>query len=312
MTNTELEIKNYLDYCSLQKRLDVKTVKAYRIDLTQFAGYISRTQQTQVTTLTKTTPDALELYISHLHQTYKPKTVKRKIASLKALFHYFEYRDLIMQNPFSKIQIKFREPTILPKTIPLDTIEHLLKTIYHWQDNARTSRQRKEALRDTAVCELLFATGMRISELCSLRADDINLQDGTILIYGKGSKERRIQLGSPDVIAVLEKYKKEFSSEIQNCRNFFVNQSGRALSDQSVRRMITKYTKLAAIDLHITPHMFRHTFATSLLEADVDIRYIQEMLGHSSINITEIYTHVAVAKQRDILASKHPRKDFHI
>ena len=101
-------------------------------------------------------------------------------------------------------------------------------------------------------------------------------------------------------------------NEIQRCNYFFVNQSGRPLSDQAVRRMINKYTSLAAIELHITPHMFRHTFATSLLEADVDIRYIQEMLGHSSINITEIYTHVAMSKQRDILTTKHPRKDFHI
>ena len=99
---------------------------------------------------------------------------------------------------------------------------------------------------------------------------------------------------------------------IKNCYNFFVNQSGKALSDQAVRRMIKKYSKFASIDLHITPHMFRHTFATSLLEADVDIQYIQEMLGHSSINITEIYTHVTVSKQRDILASKHSRKHFNI
>ena len=91
-----------------------------------------------------------------------------------------------------------------------------------------------------------------------------------------------------------------------------MNQSSRPLSDQAIRRMIQKYSSLAALELHITPHMFRHTFATSLLEADVDIRYIQEMLGHSSIHITEIYTHVAMAKQRDILTNKHPRKDFHI
>lgn len=103
-----------------------------------------------------------------------------------------------------------------------------------------------------------------------------------------------------------------FADKINGCGYFFVNWAGRLLSDQSVRRMINKYTQAAAIEMHITPHMFRHTFATSLLEADVDIRYIQEMLGHSSINITEIYTHVAMSKQRDILATRHPRKDFQI
>ena len=110
----------------------------------------------------------------------------------------------------------------------------------------------------------------------------------------------------------MKEYKKEYVIQIEKCEYFFANQSGQKLSDQVVRRMINKYSSIAAIDLHITPHMFRHTFATSLLEADVDIRYIQEMLGHSSINITQIYTHVAMSKQRDILTTKHPRKNFHI
>ncbi len=162
------------------------------------------------------------------------------------------------------------------------------------------------------MIELLFATGIRISELCSLGVENVNLYDQTILIYGKGSKERKVQIGNDDVLNILQNYKNDFQTEIQNCGHFFVNQNGRELSDQAVRRMINKYTSLAAIDLHITPHMFRHTFATSLLEADVDIRYIQEILGHSSINITEIYTHVAMSKQRDILTTKHPRKDFHL
>lgn len=304
MNNIKQHIKNYLDYCSMQKRLDAKTIKAYRIDLTQFADCIAETEPSAIT------QDTLEQYISCLHQKYQPKTVKRKIASLKAIFHYFEYKEIIEQNPFNRIQIKFREPVILPKIIPLHTVECLLKAMYAMQNNGRTARQRRDALRDIAVCEMLFATGMRISELCSLRIQDVNLQDGTILIYGKGSKERRLQIGNRDVISILKKYKMEFQYEIQNSQSFFVNQSGRPLSDQTVRRMINKYAELAGIELHITPHMFRHTFATSLLEADVDIRYIQEMLGHSSINITEIYTHVAVSKQRDILASKHPRKDF--
>lgn len=138
------------------------------------------------------------------------------------------------------------------------------------------------------------------------------MYDGTILIYGKGSKERRLQIGNSDVLEILNEYFIEFQDVISKCNKFFVNQLGHSLSDQSVRRLIKKYSKLAGINLHITPHMFRHTFATALLEADVDIRYIQEMLGHSSINITEIYTHVALAKQRDILTTKHPRKNMRV
>ena len=306
MNNLQVHMKNYLEYCTTQKCLDEKTLKAYRTDLRQFFEQIS------VTEITHITADIIEAYIAELHRLYKPKTAKRKIASLKAFFHYLEYKDLIEKNPFNKIQVRFREPVILPKTIPLHTVETFLSTIYMQRQNAKTHYQKRNALRDAAVSELLFATGMRISELCALQCSNVNLCDGTILIYGKGDKERRIQICNKNVIHVLKEYQNEFSVEVKNCNHFFANQDGKAMSDQAVRRMINKYTSLAAIDLHITPHMFRHTFATCLLEADVDIRYIQEMLGHSSINITEIYTHVTVAKQRDILAKKHPRNDFHI
>lgn len=306
MNNLPELIQKYMEYCAEQKRLDEKTLKAYRIDLRQFCEQLPSQEVCDIT------PDTLEAYIARLHKAYKPKTVKRKIASIKALFHYFQYKDIIDINPFSKIQIKFREPVLLPKTIPLHTVEHFLSTIYRCRTNAKTAYQRKNALRDAAVIELLFATGIRISELCSLKPDDVNLYDRSILIYGKGSKERKVQIGNDAVAAILSEYRSGFLPEIQVCNRFFVNQNGTALSDQTVRRMIRKYAALAGIDLHITPHMFRHTFATSLLEADVDIRYIQEILGHSSINITEIYTHVAMAKQRDILTTKHPRKDFRI
>lgn len=297
-------IKEYLEYCLTQKRLDGKTIKAYRIDLTQFANQFPSMNVLQIT------PDILEKYISTLHNDYKPKTVKRKIASLKALFHYMEYKELIELNPFNKIQIRFREPIILPKTIPLNIVEVFLSTMYKQYETAKTSYQKRNTLRNVAIVELLFATGIRVSELCALKNSNVNLYDGTILIYGKGAKERRIQIGNEDVLNILRKYHNDFYMEIMNCQYFFTNQSSNAVSDQSIRRMIQKYSLLAGIDLHITPHMFRHTFATSLLEADVDIRYIQEMLGHSSINITEIYTHVATAKQRDILTNKHPRNKF--
>lgn len=306
MDTVETCIRNYLEYCHSQKCLDEKTLKAYRIDLRQFS------EQNPYSTIAEITSEFIEQYIAYLHTQYKPKTVKRKIASMKAFFHYLEYREVIDRNPFAKILIHFRAPVILPKTIPLHTVETFLSTIYKQREIAKTLYQKQNALRDAAIAELLFATGMRISELCSLKVSDVNLYDGTILIYGKGDKERRIQIGTESVIHILAEYEATFRAYRRSCKSFFVNQSGKALSDQSVRRMINKYTSLASIDQHITPHMFRHTFATSLLEADVDIRYIQEMLGHSSINVTEIYTHVTVAKQRNILATKHPRKDFHI
>ena len=306
MNDLQILIDNYLEYCKNQKRLDTKTIKAYRIDLSQFS------KQNIAPNASAITSDMLENYVATLHQKFKPKTVKRKIASLKAFFHYLEYKEITIINPFNKIKLHFREPVILPKTIPLHTVETFLSAIYNQYHNAKNTYQRDCALRDVAVIELLFATGMRISELCSLKINDVNLYDRTVLIYGKGAKERLIQIGNDDVAKILNTYKSTFLTKMQKCHHFFANPNGTALSDQSVRRIIKKYTSLAGIELHITPHMFRHTFATSLLEADVDIRYIQEMLGHSSINITEIYTHVAMSKQRDILTAKHPRKNFEI
>lgn len=304
MNNLQSSISDYLEFCKFQKRLDFKTLKAYKIDLTQF----ERFQSNQL--LKYSDPHLIENFISLLHKTFKPKTVKRKIASLKAFFHFLEYKDIVIINPFSKLQVKFREPMILPKTIPLHIIETFISSIYKQKDQVTTSYQKKCIIRDIAVIELLFATGMRISELCSLKFCNIDFIEKNVLIYGKGSKERRIQIGNDDVILALRKYQINFEKELIGSDYFFINRSKNRLSEQSVRNMINKYTFLAAIPLHITPHMFRHSFATYLLEEDVDIRFIQEMLGHSSINVTEIYTHVTLAKQKNILTNKHPRNSF--
>lgn len=306
MSTLKLNISNYLSFCKSQKCLDEKTIKAYRIDLTQFTDFL----QTQ--SITEPTVEALESFIGFLHQSYKPKTAKRKIASVKAFFHYLEYKDLITINPFNKIQTKFREPAILPKIIPLPVLESLFRTIYRQRELATTTYQKRKTLQDITIVELLFSTGIRISELCLLRASDVDLLDNTILIFGKGAKERRIQIENADVLNILREYQSCFYDLITESNYFFINRKGQPISDQYVRKMLNKYTRLAGINIHITPHMFRHTFATSLLDADVDIRYIQELLGHSSINVTEIYTHVTTAKQKDILKNKHPRRDFHI
>lgn len=261
MTNLQNQIENYLEYCGTQKCLDVKTLKAYRIDLRQFSEQISITETAEVTSV------ILETYVAHLHRQYAPKTVKRKIASLKALFHYFEYKEIINQNPFSKLQMRFREPIILPKTIPLHTIETLLNTVYKQYCNAPSSFKKRNSLRDIAVIELLFATGIRISELCTIQSQNIDLQNHVIIIKGKGAKERLIHICDDHVILALDKYRCEYDNEISSCGYFFVNSIGNHLSDQSVREMINKYCQIADIQQHITPHMFRHSFATLLLEA---------------------------------------------
>ncbi len=140
MSNLQTHIKNYLEYCEYQKRLDEKTLKAYRIDLRQFS------EQCRSIEISDITPKMLETYIAKLHQQYQPKTVKRKIASLKAFFHYIEYKDIIVRNPFCKVQVRFREPIKLPKTIPLNTVELFLSTIYKQRTNAKTDYQKKTHL----------------------------------------------------------------------------------------------------------------------------------------------------------------------
>lgn len=298
-------IKEYIEYCEYRKRLDSKTLKAYRIDLIQFENYCTDLSDCF-------SKDVLDNFITSLHKKYKPKTVKRKIASLKAFFHHMEYRELLNENPFAKLDIRFREAKLLPKTIPFHSIQTFLTTLYTQKEMAESEYQIRCCIRDIAVIELLFATGMRISELCSLKPSDIDLESNNILIYGKGAKERIIQLGNQEVINALKLYQETFKKEIEVCGYFFVNRLQHKLSDQSVRFMINHYVELAGISQHITPHMFRHSFATLLLEQDVDIRYIQRMLGHSSISTTEIYTHVSSRKQKDILVNKHPRNQMSI
>lgn len=299
--NIDTHICDYLTHCKYEKNLNPKTLKAYEIDLRQFAQFA----KTKGSAYCK---ESLQLYIIQLQKRYKVKSVKRKIASLKAFFNYLEYEEFLEANPFSKMRIKLHEPFLLPRTIPLAVVDALLHCAYQHKapDTAGTEQYRSD-LRDIAVLELLFATGMRVSELCSLRPESVDLTEGTVKIYGKGSKERIIQIGNEDVLAAIKAYYCAFSNSIEATGWFFVNRLGHQLSDQSVRFMIKKYTDLAGIDLHITPHMFRHAFATLLLEEDVDIRYIQQLLGHSSIVTTQIYTHVASKKQRDILTAKHPR-----
>ncbi len=153
MNTLETRIKNYIEYCTAQKRLDTKTLKAYKIDLRQFSEQISITEIEYITT------SVLESYITNLHQQYSPKSVKRKIASIKAFFHYLEYKDIIILNPFNKLQIKFREPVILPKTIPLKTLEVLFNAAYAKYHKTTSPCQKRKTLRDIAVLELLLQQG---------------------------------------------------------------------------------------------------------------------------------------------------------
>ena len=299
---TDEKLQQYLKYCEFQKALDSKTLKAYRIDLRQYLESVGTEEAGK---------QKIEEYIAKLHQKYKQKTVKRKIASIKAFYNYLEEEEVIEGNPFRKIKVKFKENIILPRIIPRKEIEILLNSMYA-DIIATDKRNIKFKLRDLAIVEVFFATGARVYEISNIKKECVDLDTGLICIMGKGGKERYIQVGEDSVVALLKKYSEENAEAINSCGYFFVNQRGRRFTEQSIRLMLRKYLEQAEITRRITPHMFRHSFATYLLEEGVDVSYVQRMLGHSSINTTQIYIHVAAKKQAEILRNMHPRKKMNI
>lgn len=301
MFEYKLHIDEFLNYCRYHKKLSDKTIRAYKIDLSQYGVFSNELSK-----------QALWDYIEYLNKKYKPKTAKRKLATLKAFIHFLLLQDLIDFNPFDKLETTIKEPLLLPKTIPLGVIAKLISFSYQQIVFAKSDYQIRSAVRNTAILELLFATGARVAEICTLRSDNVDLLGNSVKFYGKGTKERIIPIENFAVLSILRKYHSLFEKEILDSGYFFVNKLGRRMTEQSVRNMINFYCKQCGVDMHITPHMFRHSFATLLLEEDVDIRYIQRMLGHSSITTTQIYTHVTSAKQKEILKIKHPRNKLNI
>ena len=294
-------MEQYLEFCQYRKELSGNTVKAYRIDLEQFLRYVEEDAFLRA---------KIEVYITELHKKYKQKTVKRKIASIKAFYQYLEEEERMeASNPFTKIRVKFKEAESLPRIIPRTEIEKLLNCMYAIMDH---SEKKSTIYRDLTIVEIFFATGARVYEISNLKRQDIDLDNGIIRIFGKGSKERCVQIGNHDILELMKAYYQMNQEEIEQCGFFFVNQQGKRFSEQSIRRMLRKYSCQAGVSIHITPHMFRHSVATYLLEEGVDIMYIQKLLGHSSIKTTQIYLHIASKKQMEILRERHPRNRMKI
>lgn len=292
----------YLEYCEYRKELDQHTLKAYRIDLRQYFAFVCCDEPDK---------EKIEEYITELHKKYKQKTVKRKIASLKAYYNYLEEEEIIESNPFRKIKVKFKETLTLPRIIPREEIERLLNYMYDCLKEKVLSGY-KYRLRDVAVVEVFFATGARVYEISNIREDSVNLNSGLIKIMGKGGKERYVQISNSSILAILKKYYAENESEIKKSGFFFINNRGNRYTEQSIRLMLKKYAKQAGIERNITPHMFRHSFATYLIEEGVDVSCVQQILGHSSIKTTQIYIHIAAKKQAEILREMHPRNRMRI
>lgn len=284
MQINEETIKKYLEQCE-SKRLSQHTLKAYRIDLNQIFIFFQNKEVDK---------QEITQYIKYLNLRYKPKTVKRKLASLHAFFEQLVFDEEIEQNPMSKVRYKIQEEKRLPRIITHEQLHEIFDSL--------SQSHNKFIKRDRAVIETLISTGIRVTELCSIKEDDICLEEQYLRIYGKNSKERVIYLGD-DVLKALNEYKEDFQDKIHECHYFFINNIYQPITDQSVRIIINKYSH----NFHVTPHMFRHSFATMLLEQDVDISYIQKILGHSSITTTSIYAYASVQRQKEILLNKNPR-----
>jgi integrase/recombinase XerD len=301
-------IEQFLFHCRYEKNLSPKTLKAYSIDLRQVSEFLAA--NLPATHLEAIDKVALRLYIKTLFSGLAEKSVKRKVASLKALFHFLEREDLIVVNPFRKMDVRIKETRRLPRGLSLPDLKRLFQHIYHAKTiNAGSSAPQFRALvRDIAVLETLFATGARVAEVCHLKLEDVDLTQGRIRILGKGARERLLQLPDQDTLAALLDYQALWLDPAPPHFFFFHNRLGRRLSEQSVRSILRRHATQAGLALHLTPHMLRHSVATLLLEQGVDIRYIQHFLGHSSITTTQIYTAVDASSHREMLTSKHPRR----
>ena len=226
MQTLSQSIVQYLEMCHYERNLSADTLKAYRIDLRQFLEFTKGEWADR---------DMLNRYIKHLNVCFSPRSVKRKLASVRAFYHELEYNGILEENPFHKLHIRIQSPKQLPRTIPGHLVHDLLQCAY--DDYAPNKR---EVLRDILVLELLFSTGLRVSELCSLSTETFMIGESELrlLVNGKGRKERMIQITTPELVQVAQAYCSEFAEEIQACGTILVNRLGRGISTQSVRRIV--------------------------------------------------------------------------
>lgn len=287
----ETIILTFLSYCETHKRLSPHTLRAYKNDLLQF--YNSDYER-------------VGSYIEYLTKSdIRSNTLRRKIATLKVFYNYLQNERIIIENPISQMRFRFRKEKILPKTIPIEVLRSIYSYLEQKVLESKTDYQTKKNMRNLLIISLLLSTGVRISELCNIKFKHIHLSDRTLHIVGKGKKERIIFLGDLKTVKLLEDYICNYCN--QKMEYLFTGKdSDKGLSEQSVRLLLKKVVAANNISITITPHMFRHSFATMLLDKNVDIRYIQQMLGHSSISVTQIYTHVSQSKQKEILSSCNP------
>ncbi|MCL5265392.1 MAG: site-specific tyrosine recombinase XerD [Chloroflexi bacterium] len=312
------EVDGFLNFLVVEKGFSPHTVAAYRNDLTQFLDFLveaeSRARAAAVLVSAgnvDSSPNGLEwssinkmriisFIISLKEKQYASTTVARKVAAVKSFFHFLVAEGVIKNDPTENLD----SPKVgksLPHTLAVEEVDELL------EQPSRLSTP--EALRDKAMLELLYATGMRVSELTSLNLDDINLASGYVRCLGKGSKERIVPVGFQAVRAV-EQYLEQGRPQIarrQSQNALFLNHRGERLTRQGFWLIVKAYAKQAGISTGITPHTLRHSFATHMLNSGADLRSVQELLGHANISTTQIYTHLTSERMREVYDQAHPR-----
>ncbi len=292
----EREVTAFITYLHNVKKTSANTEMSYQRDLNKFVRFLEEKEITDVKKITTTTLNSYILYLER--NQFKAATISRNIASIKALYH-FMYKEGLVDADISDV---LRAPKIekkLPEIMTQAEVNRLLE-----QPKGATPKE----LRDKAMLELLYATGIRVSELISLKSSDINLQMGFV-ICKDASKERVIPFGNQARTALLAYLERGRNAMVDNYESevLFVNCSGQPMSRQGFWKLIKYYAKKAGIDSEITPHTLRHSFAAHLVENGADLRSVQEMLGHSDISTTQVYASMNHNKIREVYAKAHPR-----
>jgi integrase/recombinase XerC len=300
-------IQQFIRYLSLEKNASPHTCRAYRRDLEGFEAFLKGLgmypSPAGTVEIEKADRMAIRKYLSFLHRKNKKSSIARKISTLRSFFRYLIREQVIPSNPAKSVSTPKVEKT-LPTTLSVDEAFRLMespKSILEKSSDA----SKENALRDRAILELLYSSGLRVSELVGLNLNQLDLDLGSVRVMGKGRKERIVPVGVKAVEA-LKAYLEE-RGVLKVDDPLFINSFGGRLTARSVGRLIKKYTRHSGIFRKVSPHSLRHTFATHLLDAGADIREIQEMLGHSSLSTTQRYTHVSMGKLMEVYDKAHPR-----
>ncbi len=292
------KIAEFLQYLELEKNLSQNTLSSYRRDLSDFVEFLEREG---VSEPSEVAPELVVLFMESLRKKgLSARSIARKLSALRTFFKFLELQEELRANPMALVETP-KLPLTLPKVLSVEEVERLLSA---------PDLSTPQGLRDKAMLETLYATGLRVSELVSLTLSQLNLPSGFVRVFGKGSKERLVPLGDYAVY-YLERYLKEARPKLLSAKGdspyVFLNRRGAPLTRQRFWQIIKDYAKKVGINAEISPHILRHSFATHLLERGADLRAVQMMLGHSSLSTTQIYTHLDLKNLRRVHEKHHPR-----